>query len=229
MRSVATDGFERAYRHVDGTRDRFLARLKREGRLDAFQRRVRELKTGKKAKEERQEAWWQACSEFEEPLSPAADDGQGDDLVDAHVFAGKSAPKPAVIGWVADNIGNDVTASDAPSPDAWHLLTWARKAQSNEHTFWRTLYPLATRAARVAADDAAHAEAQERIIAEVSRLALEAGAPKAFADQAEALARDPPRWKRLKRKVDELIRAEVEAISRAAARKLVPEDMELTE
>ena len=204
------DGCERSYPN-DGTRQRMLLRLKREGRLAAFQRRVRELKKGTKAKEDRQAGWWQACAEFAEPLSPAPDDAASDDaapddaLVDTQVFGGKSSPKPEVIGWVADNIGNDVSASDAPSPDAWHLLTWVRKAQSNEHTFWRVLYPLLARSERSAADHALDAETRDRFIEKVSRLAAKAMAPQIFEEEVRKLAGDPRRWKRLKREVDERI------------------------
>ena len=65
-----------------------------------------------------------------------------DDCVPAETFDGKTAPIATVIPWVASHICiKDVNASDATSADAWAMLVWAQRNETNQSEFRRNIYP----------------------------------------------------------------------------------------
>ena len=100
------------------------ARLTREGRLESFTARVRELKAPCTNKTERKEAWAKAVAEFAaDPPAPAPVDA----FIDPHVFAGSKEPGyAATLHWVASHLDLKVRPEDSPGPRAWSLLQEAR-------------------------------------------------------------------------------------------------------
>ncbi len=118
------------------SRGQMEARLRREGRWDAFGARLKELKaegmTGTEAKA-------QAIEEFSEPL-PRTDDDAG--RVPAEVFQGKVSTAQAEVLWVKDHIGvTGVLPEDAPSSGAWGLYHRVMSEPANQTTFWTKIYP----------------------------------------------------------------------------------------
>lgn len=118
------------------SRGQMEARLRREGRWDAFRARRKELKAGGMTGSE---ADAQAIEEFSQPLPRTDGDA---DRVPAEVFQGKSMPTQEIIGWVVDNIAiSNVKPEDAPSPGAWAMLRWVQRTEANESVFWRLIFP----------------------------------------------------------------------------------------
>ena len=118
-------------------------RLKASGQWDAFLARVAQLKVDCASKPERQAAWRTACAEFamkpEDPSPDASEEGGSE--VPASTFDGRSAATSEAVAWVSKNLAiAGVQASDAPSPDAWALLCWAKSSPSCAKTFWERLY-----------------------------------------------------------------------------------------
>ena len=64
-----------------------------------------------------------------------------EDRVEKGMFIGKGCSTPETVEWVAANVMvGDVEASDAPSPEAWGMLCWARRSNTNEAQFWGQIY-----------------------------------------------------------------------------------------
>lgn len=64
-----------------------------------------------------------------------------EDKVEKGVFLGKGCSTPETVEWVAANVMvEDVAAEDAPSPEAWGMLCWARRSNTNEAQFWGQIY-----------------------------------------------------------------------------------------
>ena len=64
-----------------------------------------------------------------------------EDKVGKDVFVGKGCSTPETVEWVAANVMvDDVAAEDAPSPEAWGMLCWARRSNTNEAQFWGQIY-----------------------------------------------------------------------------------------
>ena len=132
-------------------------RLKREGRLEAFNARREQLRTelreqGMKRKEAAHEAWRQALDEFP-PLpveaSEVEDQGRDDGEQDNPLHWDYPAelmplPRPyngSDILWAYDRmVLKSTLESDAPSRGAWGLLQWGRQ---NPHAFYFQLLPKA--------------------------------------------------------------------------------------
>jgi len=106
-------------------------RLEAEGRLENFRARFQALKAeGMEGKP----AWAQVKEEF----SPEPDKEPA--LVPLSEFDGRSCPQPESVRWVAANLAvGDVQPGDAPSPESWGLLQWAR-VPANTGDFWRSVY-----------------------------------------------------------------------------------------
>ena len=191
------DGFQRAF-PVDGTRDRFLARLDGEGRRDAFDARLAELKAGAKTKQEKQQAFWQAVSEF--APSPPEDDGQtGDDLVDPALFVGKWVHPLEAIGWVANNLAfGGLTPTDAPSADAWDLLCWARSSKGDfRKTYYRELVRAGPPPKQPSVDEKRVKETLADIMERTQRVELES-----WDGWKRWLLAKPKRWEKFKSEVE---------------------------
>jgi len=74
------------------------------------------------------------------PVRPLSGD-ISEDKVGKDVFLGKGCSTPATVEWVAANVMvDDVVAEDAPSPEAWGMLCWARRSNTNEAQFWGQIY-----------------------------------------------------------------------------------------
>src|SRR5262245_45817901 len=114
------------------SQDQLIDRLTREGRLESFQARFRELK-----QQGIDQPWRAAKREFPPMQQPPAVEGESADLIDAAMFEGKSCSEEAAIRWVADNLTVAVHPSDCPSSQAWGLLSWAR---DNESDFFKVIY-----------------------------------------------------------------------------------------
>ncbi len=57
------------------------------------------------------------------------------------IFEGKTCPAHVSTHWVAANVAiSDVKDKDAPSPEAWALLCWVQRNDSNEIEFWKNIY-----------------------------------------------------------------------------------------
>ena len=64
-----------------------------------------------------------------------------EDKVGKDVFLGKGCSTPETVEWVGANVMvDDVVALDAPSPEAWGMLCWARRSNTNEAQFWGQIY-----------------------------------------------------------------------------------------
>ena len=146
------EGSERSHHPLDGTRIRFLDRLRDEGRRDAFDTRLAELKAPAKTKQEKQQAYWQSVHEFAPPPADETEPSPrpGADLVDPAIFEGKGAvPSTEAIKWVSSHIAVDaVEESAAPDAASWGLLRWARRSEANERALWEKLYPMVLRSER---------------------------------------------------------------------------------
>lgn len=67
---------------------------------------------------------------------PIANDG----MVSKFVFEGKSCSITEAVEWVAKNMRiADVSADEAPDPEAWNMLVWCRMAPANQTSFWTQL------------------------------------------------------------------------------------------
>jgi hypothetical protein len=77
------------------------------------------------------------------PVSPikAITGDISEDRVEKGMFIGKGCSTPETVEWVAANVMvGDVEAEDAPSPEAWGMLCWARRSNTNEAQFWGQIY-----------------------------------------------------------------------------------------
>ena len=111
-------------------------RLERDGQLEAFRARWKELRAQCETKPERQAAWAQTVEEFA-PKSPEAAPEM--ELVDPAVFTGRDCKASDAIVWAAQNHQEDnVTPTEAPSPLAWSLVLWIRRG--GEQAFWSSVY-----------------------------------------------------------------------------------------
>ena len=117
------------------SRGQMEARLKREGRWDAFEARRKALRaegmTGS-------EVYEQVISEFAEPLPRIHDET---DLPPPEVFEGKTATEREEVTWVAGALAvTDPRPEQAPSAAAWGLYQWVATAPENQDVFWNKLY-----------------------------------------------------------------------------------------
>ena len=63
------------------------------------------------------------------------------DKVSKLSFVGRSCSTPETVEWVAANVMvEDAVPEDAPSPEAWGMLCWARRSNTNEAQFWGQIY-----------------------------------------------------------------------------------------
>ena len=63
------------------------------------------------------------------------------DKVSKRSFVGRSCSTPETVEWVAANVMvEDAVPEDAPSPEAWGMLCWARRSNTNEAQFWGQIY-----------------------------------------------------------------------------------------
>lgn len=63
------------------------------------------------------------------------------DRVSKRSFIGRSCSTPETVEWVAANVMvEDAVPEDAPSPEAWGMLCWARRSNTNEAQFWGQIY-----------------------------------------------------------------------------------------
>lgn len=70
-----------------------------------------------------------AASQREKDRRPASD------------FEGRECSAHKTAQWVAGHIAiSDVVSEDAPSPEAWALLRWVQRSDSNEIEFWKVIY-----------------------------------------------------------------------------------------
>lgn len=117
------------------SRGQMETRLKREGRSEAFEARCRALKAEGLSGSD---AYQLAVHEFSEPLPRVENNGR----VPAKLFEGKVPPIRTTIEWVAQKIAiSDVKPEHAPSSEAWGLLQWVQRSDTNESEFWRSIYP----------------------------------------------------------------------------------------
>ena len=110
-------------------------RLRREGRLEAFNLRRDEIRNelrdaGKKRQEARDKAWSRAIEEFspltDEPKTPEAEVAVEDDFPDLAIDEDAS-DIVADAKWVYHHLSHkSAKAEDAPSAGAWSMLQWAR-------------------------------------------------------------------------------------------------------
>ena len=63
------------------------------------------------------------------------------DKVGKRSFMGRSCSTPETVEWVAAHVMIvDASPEDAPSPEAWGMLCWARRSNTNEAQFWGQIY-----------------------------------------------------------------------------------------
>ena len=63
------------------------------------------------------------------------------DKVGKRSFMGRSCSTPETVEWVAAHVMIvDAAPEDAPSPEAWGMLCWARRSNTNEAQFWGQIY-----------------------------------------------------------------------------------------
>lgn len=56
-------------------------------------------------------------------------------------FEGKTCGRAQVVDWVAKHLAiGDVSPEDAPSAEAWAMLTWVQRSYLNETDFWKSIY-----------------------------------------------------------------------------------------
>lgn len=70
-----------------------------------------------------------------------------------------TGPWSGVLSWVARHVGVDVRPADAPSTEAWALLSWARR---NEDKFWPLFHGAADRREQAAEAERRRVEEREK-------------------------------------------------------------------
>jgi len=75
------------------------------------------------------------------PVVQASVSDMDGDKVGKSSFLGRSCSTPETVEWVAANVMlEDAVPEDAPSPEAWGMLCWARRSNTNEAQFWGQIY-----------------------------------------------------------------------------------------
>tara|TARA_R100000995_G_C3481118_1_gene123965 strand:- start:1959 stop:2612 length:654 start_codon:yes stop_codon:yes gene_type:complete len=75
------------------------------------------------------------------PVVQASVSDMDGDRVSKRSFIGRSCSTPETVEWVAANVLlEDAVPEDAPSPEAWGMLCWARRSNTNEAQFWGQIY-----------------------------------------------------------------------------------------
>lgn len=105
----------------------------------------------------------------DEPLDlTKSNNAQDTEIIAAQVpvedeeYINRTAPKMEIIEWVGRNIqSRGVKYIDAPSPDAWALLQWAKRSGANESQFWGKWFGAMTKDRAIEKEEEKQEEVEE--------------------------------------------------------------------
>ena len=106
-------------------------------------------------------------------------DDMDEDKVSRKAFLGRSCSTPETVEWVAANVMvEDAAPLDAPSPEAWGMLCWARRSNTNEAQFWGQIYTKLLPSRTSLEGDAKYRDDGRQLIGLIEMLEMESGVGK---------------------------------------------------